>query len=271
MSEKTMRDKKKEVEHRYLIGFLSLLRNGLEMSDDDIECTESPDFIINLNNKRIGIEITEHHSSEKDANERQRRATEEDWELLRKTIMDSVWKDSALSQTHSYLEFRKLELPHRRDFTRFADELIKLSREMITSGLQVVKLDERYPLLYKYVGRMYLKIVECFISWDWNHDAGSVGLTEPELIRTIEPKIGKAVKYVQGCMDELWLVIIEGHRISQAMGVYLERYLTHFSELDSMLQQLRFNKVYIHQYMQNVIYKWPGWVKIGQERFIETI
>jgi hypothetical protein len=248
-----------------------LLPNGPDIRDDNIECIESPDFIINLSNKRIGIEITEHHSSERDAKERQRRATEEDWELLRETIRDSVWKDSELNQTHGYLQFRKLELPHRRDFMRFTDELIRLSKEMIASRREVVKLDEKYPLLYKYMDRMYLKGVDCFISWDWNHAAGSVGLNEAELISTIKPKISKGLKYTQSRVDELWLLVVEGYRLSQAMGIYLDRYLTHFAMADSLLQQSQFNKVYIYQHMQNVIYEWPGWVKIGQERFIETI
>lgn len=264
-------DKKKSVEYGYLKSFLSLLRNDLEISNDDIECRESPDFIINLNNKRIGIEITEHHSSERDANKRCRRATEEDWELLKTIIRDEVWKDSDLSQTHGYLEFRKLELPPRKDFRRFADELIQLSKEMINSHREVVKINEKYPLLYKYMNKMHLKIVGCFISWDWNYEGGSVGSNEPELIKTIERKTSIANEYVKNDIDELWLIVVEGHRISQAMGINLEWYLNDFESVNRLLQGSQFNKVYIYQYMQAVIYEWPGWFKIGQERFMETV
>ncbi|MDD5008304.1 MAG: hypothetical protein PHU49_12840 [Syntrophorhabdaceae bacterium] len=266
-----MNGKKKNVEYRYLKSFLSLLRNGLDISNDDIECRESPDFIINLGNKRIGIEITEHHSSERDANKRSRRATEEDWEVLRTTIRDRVWKDSDLSQTYGYLEFKKLELPPRKKFRSFTDEIIQLSKEMIHTHREVVKIDEKYPLLYKYMNKMHLKIVRCFITWDWNYEGGSVGLTETELIKTIELKTSKASGYVKNDIDELWLIIVEGHRISQAMGLNLEWYLDDFNSVNSLLQGSRFNKVYIYQYMHNLIYEWPRWIKIGQERFIETI
>ncbi|MEW6687108.1 MAG: hypothetical protein AB1393_13045 [Candidatus Edwardsbacteria bacterium] len=123
-----------------------------------------------------------------------------------------------------------------------------------------------YPLLKKYLNKFYLERVGCYITWGWN-DASSIGLTEPEIISIVEPKIKKADKYIQKKIDELWLLIVSGHRLSQQMGLGLSDKLNGFAQLNSKLEQSAYGKVYIYQYMHNVVYEWPGWIKYGREHF----
>lgn len=265
-------NQQKGVEYKYLEYFLALFTDHLQLGNDDIECRESPDFIVNMNGKRIGIELTEHYASDKDDhNGRPRQAVETQWELLREAIMNRVWKDDYLRKTDGILEFKKLELPPRRQFSSFIDELIRLSKIMLSSHCEHAVIDEKtYPVLFEYLRSMNLKPAGCYISWNWNYDSGWVGLTEQELMATIKRKTKLADKY-KSSVDEMWLVVIEGHRISQGMGLFLDQHLNQFEEVNQLLSTSRFNSVFIYQYMHNVIYQWPGWTKIGKEHLIETI
>lgn len=182
-----------------------------------------------------------------------------------------------LNKTHGHLFFKKLGIPPSKIQGEFIEELIKLSLQMISSDCEEINFcckeitannDYSYPLLKKYLNKVYLKKVDCYITWGWNHNVSSTGLTEDELIHTIESKVEKAKKYKQKDIDELWLLIFSGHQLSQAMGIQLLDKLSNYDQLNNMLGQSEFEKVYIYQHMHSVIYKWPGWKKIGKESFL---
>lgn len=263
-------NQQKMAEYGYLKSFVALLMPGLELNENNTECGESPDFVVNLENRRIGVEITDHYSDDIDVNGRPRQATEADWESLRGAIMDRVWRDSVLEKTEGIFEFKGLEVPRKKEFGQFIEELIQLARAMLRSHHDVSGINEEYPLLKRYLIRMHLKSAECFISRTWNYDSGWVGLTEEELIKTIGRKTTLADNY-RADMDELWLVVVEGYKISQGMGLFLERYLEGFERVDRLLSESRFERAFIYQYMHGVVYCWPGWTKVGQEKLIETI
>jgi len=114
---------KKEIERFYLDKFLALLG----IVPDDICEGEAPDFIISLQGKKTGIEITEYHSGAKDEDGRPRRAIENNWGQLQKVIMGEVERYEELSGTNGLLFFKKLELPSKSQYRKFTDELIQFS------------------------------------------------------------------------------------------------------------------------------------------------
>lgn len=255
---------KKENERFYLDKFLALLGNV----GNDIESGESPDFIVILQQKKIGIELTDFHSDLKGESGRPRRAIEETWALLQKTIMEEVDKCNELKGTNGLLFFKKLELPPKSKHGKFAYELIKLSLEMINSGYKEIKPGENYPMLNKYLKKFRSEKIGCYITWEWNYNISFMGITEEELINAVQPKMKKAVIYKEKNIDELWLLIISGYRLSQAMGIRLSDKLNTFDQLNILLRQSGYNKVYLYQFMFDVIYEWPEWVKIGKESYL---
>lgn len=260
-------NEKKKVERFYLEEFFKLLGEEPE----DMQAGEAPDFTVKLRQTKLGIELTEFHSDLKGKKGLPRRAIEETWASLQRIIMEEVKEHKELEKTNGYLSFKELELPATSEYRQFVSELIKLSLEMIASACKEIKPGTNYPLLNKYLAKFCLEKVGCYITWEWDHNFAWVGLTETELIDAIRTKIEKIVNYKQKDLDELWLLIISGHRLSQDMGRLLEYKLNNYSQLNRLLKKSGYSKVYIYQYMLNVIYQWPGWSKIGTENLIPTI
>ena len=261
-------NKKKEFEHFYLKKFVELLGE----KPKDVEDRETPDFIVKLHQTKIGVEVMEFHSGSKREKGWTRRAIEEAWASLQRTIMEQVERCKGLENMYGFLSFKKLELPARSENRQFVIEFIKQSLEMVKSDCNKIKPEPNYPLLNKYLAKFYLEKTRCYyISWEWNHNITSVGLTEIDLISAVKPKIEKAATYKQKDIGELWLLIVSGYRLSQEMGRLLSYKLNAFDQLNRLLKQSGYDKVYIYQYMIDGIYEWPGWVKIGKENLIPTI
>ena len=262
-----MEDKKKRIERFYLDEFLKLLGE----KPDKIYEGETPDFVLELNQLSIGIELTEFHSDLKGDKGYPRRLIEESWTSLQQDIMKAVCKDAVLEKTNGFLTFKELDLPPKSKYDEFIEELIQLSHEMLESNHDKIKPGSAYPLLNKYLKQFYLKRVDCYITWEWNHISSFIGLTETELIKTIQPKIKKSKHYRKNDLDELWLIIVSGTNLSQTMPTHLGETLRTFDTTNAILSESFFNKVFIYQYMLYVLYEWPEWIQIGEEKLYPTI
>jgi hypothetical protein len=252
---------KKEIERSYLDSFFATLN----LTPSDIQHRESPDFIVVSNGKKIGIELTYFHSDLKGIGGTPRRAIEETWNSLQKKIMKEVEKHDRLNGTYGFLFFKHLEVPPKRLHERFAHELIQLSLNMVESGRVEVKPPTELSLLSKYLKNFLLKRTGLYITWDWNRDASSVGLTEKELIDIIRPKVEGVINYRRVIIDELWLLVVSGYRLSQAMGMLSTNKLVSYENLNRLLETSGYNKVYLYQYMLDVIFEWPGWAEKAKD------
>lgn len=260
--EKAILSRQKQNERFYLDKFFALLGK----MPNEIQSGESPDFIVILQQKRIGMELTDFHSDLKRENDRSRRAIEETWMLLQKMIMEEVGKCNELKETNGFLFFKKLELPPKSKHKKFTRELIKLSLEMLNLDCKEIMPGNNYPFLNKYLKKFRLEKVGCHTTWKWNYNVSFIGLTEIELMDTIKPKIEKTFGYKKEKeLNELWLLITSGYRLSQAMGIHLLEKLNTYDRLNNLLSQSGYKKIYLYQYMFDVIYEWPGWVKVGRE------
>jgi hypothetical protein len=176
-----------------------------------------------------------------------------------------------LKNTCGLLSFKQLELPQNSKYKEFVNELIKLSLEMIEANREEISPDSNYPLLNKYLSEFRLEKVGCYMTWEWSPNDPSLGLTESELLDTIEPKLAKAESYARKDIDVLWLLVVSGSRLSQTMSVRLSNSLLSYKKLDYLLSRSIFEKIYIYQYIVGVVYEWPNWVKIGIEQLYPTI
>jgi hypothetical protein len=254
-----MNNKKKEEERFYLNKFLALM----DISPLHIEDGESPDFLVKLKESQIGVEVTKYHSGIKGEKGRPRRAIEEDWAYLQKKIMAEVKQHKELENTNGLIFFKRLELPSRSEHTKFINELVQFALEMIQNNIIEAEPKANYQLLMNYVKNMFIKNSGCYITWDWNHNVSSIGLSEAELIDAIKAKL--VANYSESKFDELWLLIYSGDRLSQAMGIHLLYELNNYRSLEEMLRKSCFNKIFIFRYMFDSIYKWPEWIKIKGE------
>jgi hypothetical protein len=250
-----MKDKK-QIELLYLKKFLELLNVA---PDSEIIETEAPDFLLQLGGKNIGVELTMFHSNYKNNNGLTRRAIEENWVLLKNAIMKSVDRNELLKNTSGLLFFKNLLIPSIKESELFIEELIRLSLYMINKKIKEIFPSTEYPLLNKYLSKFYLEKVQVYIEWDSNHNVATIGLSEEKLIKSIEKKL--VANYKGQNIDEVWLIIVSGHRLSQAMGIQLINKLNNFNKFNGLLMQSKYNKVFIYQYMFSLIYSWPGWTK----------
>ena len=83
------REGKRRRERFYLEHFLRLM--GIK--PQGIECDESPDCLVGIDGKRLGIEVTEFHSSARGTGGYSRRLIEQEWEKLQAMIMFEIGKD----------------------------------------------------------------------------------------------------------------------------------------------------------------------------------
>jgi hypothetical protein len=151
------------------------------------------------------------------------------------------------------------------------EELIPFSSGMVKAQEQKGRPGKEYLLLTRYLADFMIKKVGSPMTWDWNHEAASVGLREDELMKALHPKLRKAAAYKSRELNELWLLVVSGYRLSQAMGLRLEYELNSFALVSKELQKSLYNRIFLYQYMLDVIYQWPGWIKIGEENLIPTI
>lgn len=251
-----MISKKEKVERCYLEGFLRLLGKV----PDRVVRGQYSDFVVVFQQEKMGVEETEFHGDSKGKKGSQWRAVEENWVSLQRMIMEKVEKCNELKETSGLLFSERRELPPTRQYGKFVDELVQLSREMINCDCKEITPGGDYPLLHK-----HLKKCGCYSTWKWNHEVSSFGVTERGLIDAAEPKVKKLAKYKGEGVDEVWLLIVSGPRLSQALGINLSGKLKTFDRLNRLLTKSGFNRVYLYQYMFDVAYEWPGWVKIGRE------
>jgi len=258
---------KKRIERHYIEEFFKLLGE----TPEDIQNTESPDFIINLHKLEIGIEITVFHSDLKNKKAWTRRLVEEAWTSLQKKIMTEVERNNELRNMNGLLSFKNLEVPPNSDHNLFVNEIVQLSLEMIKTGCQKIAPGTNYPLLNKYLKNFCLEKVNCYITWEWNYNVSFIDLSETELINTVKPKTDRSKSYFKRHIDELWLIVISGVRLSQTMPVDLAVKLDSFNKLDRLLWKSKYKNAFIYQYQIGIIYKWPNWIKIGKEQLYPTI
>lgn len=260
------REDKKRVERCYLENFLKLLGK----TPDQIECGESPDFVVTLRGKRIGIEVTEYHSGLRGAGCRPRRAFEEEGDLLYQNISEEAKKYPELEGIGGSFSFKNLGVPPKSKHQEFIFQVIQLTREkaqdVIHKNSLKIEPNERFSLLKQYVKKLLLYNTGLPFHPHWGGiDVSFIAMNEDEFIAAIQPKINKSRAYrekmIKKGINKLWLLIVSGWSPSQTMPPleHLEYKLKSFDRLNDALKTSEYNKVYLYQYMSDAIYEWPEW------------
>jgi hypothetical protein len=231
----------------------------------DINGNDKPDFIVCIDGKRIGIEETTYHRGRRRDELRPRQANESAWPVLQKAIEEARRSHSELKGIHGAIRFKNFVLPSSKQYRQFAEESVKFAVSML-DGLssdhkRFKTFDVQYPLLKKHVEYLELQQVECYMFWDWRHNADGVSLEQNELLGIIQAKIRK---HEQSEVDENWLLITSRTQLSQQMGHLSVGELDSFEDVCDSLQKGPFNKVYIYDYMRSRVFVWSidgGWLE----------
>ncbi|MFA5038611.1 MAG: hypothetical protein WC732_02915 [Candidatus Omnitrophota bacterium] len=250
-------------ERFYLGKFLDALAFSHQKIDRG---ADPPDFVIHSSDAKIAIEITEFYSDAKGASGDPRQLVEREWDKLRDVIAKAREQHSELNEINCHILLMELGLPSRREYQEFADEVVKFvikNLAILTDKSQDFKIPlDDFPLLKKYVAKIRLNKVGCYITWDWNHSGGFVGFSEDELVRVISRKASQDNS--ENSCGETWLLIVAdgGEGISQSMGVPHLHELNSFGTVNRMLEASSFDRVYIFQYLLDRIFEWRcgrGW------------
>ena len=289
-SNKKALENKKIEEYYYLQKTLEIC--NIETSD--IHSSESPDFEISVQGKKIGIEITEYHS---DASKRgsELRKTEKYDNVIENEINKQVRQHDDLKGILCAYVFQNNKRPEKRkELPQFAREFIECVRKAISNGsfenitkdFNTIENFNSFPLVKNYLqyivqdkleGRRYEHLHDKFLTWTQPWEVGTLDVMEKNLINVIKPKIGKVKNYLNKSLDEIWLIV--GFRVSPSQLVLLigsvddklqirsvDDELHNFKELENILKESGFNKIYLCFYGEEIVYEWPRWKKYPQTK-----
>lgn len=263
-----MGQKQEKRERFYLDKFLIALRmtpKSIQRGDDP------PDFILAQAKKQIAVEVTEFHSDATGPGGHPRRLIEEEWTQLQESIEQEREHYPDLNEILGVLFFKNLALPSRPEYAQFVQELLEFSQNSLNSitgkGKNFNSFDTSLPLLGRYLRKLHLQPVNCYITWEWNHSASSVGLNESEMKKTISRKLEIPCPE---SVSENWLLIVSGHQLSQSMGLPDVEKLSAFQEVNEGLEKGPYDKVFIFQYTFDRVLLWElsrGWIELRKARF----
>lgn len=262
-----MRRSQQEEERFCLDRFLE----GLETPAERIERgADPPDFVLSIAGRRVAVEVTGFHSAATGDGGHARRAVEEEWDALRETISNARPEHPELDSLDCQLMFKGLLVPRRRDHVRFAEELIVLVQGLagqVTKARTVFRNLEGFALLGKYLRGVVLSRPGCYMTWDWDKNAAFVGMNEAELSRTVSPKLQRPRPRD---VDENWLLVVSGHRLSQSMGVpHIEQFRAYVC-LNKALANGPYDAVYVFEYMLSRILRWrhgDDWTEVKRAQW----
>lgn len=248
-----IRQKQEEDERFYLEHFL----HRMEIEPEQIERGEDPpDFYMLYQSNKIAIEVTEYHSMRKGSGGYAWRAVEEEWQRIRELFIKERKRYPKLDNVHGVLFFRELEMPPANKHSQFVTELLEFGISQYKTLTEEISSFDSFPsnylLLNKYLEKIRLKNVNCYMTWD-RDPAAYVGTSEKELEKCVSKKL-KNPRPQQ--ISENWLLIVSGTKMSQQIGITHCKKFNNFNKLNSRFEKSSFDKVYFYQYMWKRVLCW---------------
>lgn len=259
---KSPNEKKAHRERQYLESLVHLL----DFHEVGIKSLSppAPDLALTVGSDVIGVEVTEYYSHPRQG-EMQRRAVDTEWERLRRQLMREIDLTPALEGIHGTICFTRLEVPPKGSHRAFVTEIIRCTQAYAKIVPASATDFSAEPLVSQYVKQIRLKRINSRLSWGWNQNTAWLGTDSKAFVDCIRRKTVK--NYDRHDLSNLWLLIVSGPHLSQALGMDLHLVLPKITDAEELLKNSGFAKAYVLQYMFDVAYEWPGWRKIGQENF----
>jgi len=248
-----IKSKQEKEELFYLEHFLQ--RMGIE-AESVQRGEDPPDFYVVYASNRIAIEVTEYHSTRRGSGGHAWRAVEEEWRRIRDLFVKDRERYPELNDVHGILFFRGLEMPPAKKHGQFVTELLEFGisqhRTLIDGRSWFHSFPSKFPLLNKYLKKICLKKVNCYMTWDRN-SASYVGISEEELEECVSNKLQK-LRPEQ--IAENWLLIVSGTAMSQQIGLTHCKMFNDFARFNICLKRSSFDKVFFFQYVWERVLSW---------------
>jgi hypothetical protein len=233
------RPTQKQDEQRTLLELMAAI--GVQLESCPME-GEVPDFMIQISDRTVGIEVTMYQSKRTVAGI-QKRVVEAEWEELERSSQTFQNENSELAGIYILFRFKD-GVPSRRERADFFCEILEFVR---SNGCRIGDewadfwcYELTSPLMIKYLKAIVLRRGERS-EWDSNITAGFIDRPADTISRIVAEKSTRNYRPA----DELWLVIQRSHRPSEMVLP-----ISGVSELDASLDLQRnltaspFSKVY---------------------------
>jgi hypothetical protein len=252
------REVQKTIERQTLEVVLAAL--GLR-PDQEPEAGETPDFIVSLAGRRIGVEITMYSSSDTVDGGHRRRQVESEWDKLQAAARAHCTTRPELRDINVGLYFRGPVPPRRQhiDFIKEVADFIAAHRhELRSEDLDYWPPTISTPLMVEYLQVLYLR-VDRYAVWHSNLTASFVATPATSTVADIVADKSTRNFWLA---DELWLAIQCGTRISETLLPIGSNDFNMVPALDGF----RFSRVFALTYLG--VYQWKageGWRKLTGE------
>ena len=220
--------------------------------DSEPEESETPDFMVQVAGRAIGIEVTMFQSGDviKRAGKGalRKRLVESEWERLE--ACGKVFRKRDAEFRNTYILFRfKSVVPPREEYQNFFDEVLQFLRSTPVPAIDEFKIfgieDFTGPIMKEYlnpVQGLALKRSDCG-EWDSNLTAGYVADHPATVVSGIVE--GKSAKQYRNA-DELLLVIAQSGRPSEmVLPITGPDAFNENRQLQQGLESSPFSKVYL--------------------------
>lgn len=176
--------------------------------DGKVVAQESPDFIVTMRNRRIGVEITEYHQPTYSGHRFSRSQVEAEWNKIRAAVVEYRDSHAGLENISVQLSFTDLNVPSAKERHSFIEAIhyeIDQVKPNLNHRFTTIRIgDQHPPVLRQSLDSIDVRIVNCDMEWDWNHAAAWVGSSDAELAQILRPKLNVAITQD---IDEFHLVM----------------------------------------------------------------
>jgi hypothetical protein len=238
-----MREQQKAAERGIAEQYLAVraIRGGLLLPG-----SEPPDFVLELGNERIGLEVTEYHDPTPTPSGHTRRVVEAEWEALREVVVAYREQHPELDDLSVILTFPMLAVPPRRDHQAFVaavSALVTANRDRISERwTDLLVAGDQPPVLRNFLSRIAVRRARSYLEWDWNHMVAGIGTNEHELLANIRPKLGYIAP---DGLTSSRLIVAGGWRHSEIVAAWTAEQLNGFHQLNAALQAGPFEELAI--------------------------
>lgn len=205
------RQRKKAAERAALAALLT----ALGVAPANVDEGETPDFVLALDGRSVGVEMTTFQSNTSMDGRLGRRQVESEWERLDKAIEAFRQARPELRDLNVGLMFHGAG-PPRGVHQAFMEEVaaFALGRAVGLTDRDVELWPPAFtsPLMSKYLRTVYLRRCE-YARWYSNIVAGWIGLPDSTLGQIVEQKSSRPFR----ATDELWLAIQSTTRVSELL------------------------------------------------------
>jgi hypothetical protein len=256
------RPAQKQAERRTLDSVIASL--GLRL-DQEPQQGETPDFMLGVDGRLIGLEVTVYNSGAMVEDGTERRPVESEWERL-KTAADTFRAQNPDLRDISIGLMFKGMVPPRREHAAFIDEIASFARGVAELSPQ----DRTYwppsfpsPLMQSYLRTLYLR-KDPYADWYSDLAGGYVARPGPAIAAIVAQKSTAQFRPA----DELWLAIQCGTRISEMI---LD--ITGVEDFEAVpsLNPYAFDRVFVFAYTG--AYEWrrnAGWRRLDGEPVVRN-